>query len=89
MLYGIGEEDEFLLTLFLLFWRAVEVDDDDLAVVGSVDWVVDDGGDRVSGMHGRQNVLGIGLLGFLDEGDAAFADAISEVVLARDGPLEG
>ena len=89
LLYGIGEEDEFLLTLFLLSRRAVEVDDDDLAVVGAVDWVVNDGGDRISGVHGRQDVLGVGLLGFLDERDAAFADAVAEVVLARDGPLEG
>ena len=88
LLDGVGEEDEFLLTLFLLFRRVVEFNDDYLSVVGSVDRVVYDGGNRISGVHGRQDVLGVGLLGFLDERDAAFADAVAEVVLARDGPLE-
>ena len=47
-----------------------------------------DGGYRISGVHGRQDVLGVGLLGFFDEGDAAFAFSVAEVVLARDGPFE-
>ena len=88
LLDGVGEEDEFLLTLFLLFRRVVEVNDDYLSVVGSVDRVVYDGGNRISGVHGRQNVLGIGPLDFLDKGDAAFAFAVAKVVLARDGPFE-
>ena len=88
MLDGVGEEDEFLLTLFLFFWRIVEINDDYLPKVGSVDRVVYDGGNRISGVHGRQDVLGVGLPGFLDEGDAAFAFSVAEVVLARDRPFE-